>query len=495
VTCCVELGKILGVLVGAREHLVVVLPGIGGSVLALPGRPDELVWSGGLRNAGHVLRHPKALSVEERPRLSPVGLISTRKVFGVWTAIPGYDGLLRKLASLPGAVLDDGTGPMNLDANVVAVGYDFRLGVADAAEQLQRQVQPRLAHLWPDVDDRRRRLLIVAHSMGGLVARFWLGAEDNWPLCRALMTLATPHRGAPKALDVLANGVAVKGLHLITKPVPVLRGWQSMYELLPRYAAVWDESARDPDRTRLMYPHELPLPWLAGPARRAHRMHAGIHDAWEAIPRTGPHVDPRIGYGHGTLRRSVWDGRRVTVTSGALGGPAVGRWDADLGDGTVPAYSGLPIEMDAAPPGGFRVPLRHGPIADLGEVAAWAESFEPWPAFVPIQGEERPVVLGLDVDQVVLAQQPVRVAASVVGTDVPAQGAAVAAIIVALDNPAVHHPAVRLEWGGPDGAFHGELPGLDPGTYELRILAEEVPHAGDLQTQETLEVLDDDVLD
>ncbi|HEY5179206.1 MAG TPA: hypothetical protein VIJ07_05445 [Dermatophilaceae bacterium] len=39
------------------------------------------------------------------------------------------------------------------------------------------------------------------------------------------MTLGTPHRGAPKALDVLANGVAVKGLHVITKPVPVLRGW------------------------------------------------------------------------------------------------------------------------------------------------------------------------------------------------------------------------------------------------------------------------------
>ncbi|HEY5179205.1 MAG TPA: hypothetical protein VIJ07_05440 [Dermatophilaceae bacterium] len=161
------LARFWGVLVGAREHLVVVLPGIGGSVLALPGRPDELVWSGGLRNAGHVLRHPEELSVEERPRLSPVGLISTRKVFGVWTAIPGYDGLLRKLASLPGAVLDDGTGLMNLDANVVAVGYDFRLGVADAAEELQRQVQPRLAHLWPGADDRRRRLLIVAHSMGG----------------------------------------------------------------------------------------------------------------------------------------------------------------------------------------------------------------------------------------------------------------------------------------------------------------------------------------
>ncbi len=54
------------------------------------------------------------------------------------------------------------------------------------------------------------------------------------------MTLATPHRGAPKALDVLANGVAVSGLHVIKKPVPVLRGWRSMYELLPRYAAVWE---------------------------------------------------------------------------------------------------------------------------------------------------------------------------------------------------------------------------------------------------------------
>jgi hypothetical protein len=34
------------------DHLIVVLPGIGGSVLAPPDRLDEPVWSAGVRDVG-----------------------------------------------------------------------------------------------------------------------------------------------------------------------------------------------------------------------------------------------------------------------------------------------------------------------------------------------------------------------------------------------------------------------------------------------------------
>ena len=43
-------------------------------------------------------------------------------------------------------------------------------------------------------------MIVVAHSMGGLVARYWMGPLGGWRVCRALITLGTPHRGAPKAL-------------------------------------------------------------------------------------------------------------------------------------------------------------------------------------------------------------------------------------------------------------------------------------------------------
>ena len=83
----------------------------------------------------------------EHPVLAPVGLIRTHKAFGLFTAVRGYGGLLGRLAALPGVVLDDGTGRANLDANVVAVGYDFRRGVITAAEELDRQLAPRLERL------------------------------------------------------------------------------------------------------------------------------------------------------------------------------------------------------------------------------------------------------------------------------------------------------------------------------------------------------------
>jgi hypothetical protein len=58
----------------AREHLVVVLPGIGGTQLAVPdaqGRPtDEVVWSARLHDVD-LLRHPEPLSVDLARRVGP----------------------------------------------------------------------------------------------------------------------------------------------------------------------------------------------------------------------------------------------------------------------------------------------------------------------------------------------------------------------------------------------------------------------------------------
>jgi hypothetical protein len=179
-----------------RDHLVVVLPGIGGSVLAPPGRLDQPVWAAGVRDAGNLLLRPELLGLGEHARLVPVGLVKTRKPVPCWTAVYGYDRLLDGLGGMDGAVVDDGSpAGRDLDADVVAVPYDFRLGMRDAAEQLEREVMPRLARRWPAEGDRERRVIVVAHSLGGLVARHWMGAGGGARWCRALVTLGTPARG------------------------------------------------------------------------------------------------------------------------------------------------------------------------------------------------------------------------------------------------------------------------------------------------------------
>ena len=94
-------------------------------------------------------------------------------------------------------------------ADVVAVPYDFRRSIIEAAERLDAVV---CAHLGDASEaERAGRVIVVGHSMGGLVARVWMGLLGRWPWCRALITLGTPHRGAPKALAWLVNGVPGRG--------------------------------------------------------------------------------------------------------------------------------------------------------------------------------------------------------------------------------------------------------------------------------------------
>lgn len=77
--------------------------------------------------------------------------------------------------------------------NVVLFGYDWRRSVADAAELLAAQVKER--------DDRNEVVRIVAHSMGGLVARAMIALHPKlWESVCAkggrLIQLGTPNRGS-----------------------------------------------------------------------------------------------------------------------------------------------------------------------------------------------------------------------------------------------------------------------------------------------------------
>ena len=91
--------------------------------------------------------------------------------------LQGYDvlvcGLLNGLDT-PDLVVDVAVAdrPRNLDADIVVMPYDFRLGVQPAARRLATEVQARLADL--PVAERRNRVIVIGHSMGGLVARHWL---------------------------------------------------------------------------------------------------------------------------------------------------------------------------------------------------------------------------------------------------------------------------------------------------------------------------------
>ncbi len=94
-------------------------------------------------------------------------------------------------------------------ARFAAWDYRARGNVADAA----RSLAARARDLGP--------VHVVAHSMGGLLARYWLQILDGRERAVSLITLSTPHRGiaplpgarlVPMVRDILSDGPLVDEL-------------------------------------------------------------------------------------------------------------------------------------------------------------------------------------------------------------------------------------------------------------------------------------------
>jgi hypothetical protein len=122
------------------RHLLVVIPGIGGSVLADPAGRAE--WQVSATVILKRIFRPASLHID-RPLIA-TGLTKTLVALGSLVTISGYD---RATANLR-AQFDDvvvrtyhGDGVINSRANVLAYPYDFRQSVAQAAEGLDRAVE------------------------------------------------------------------------------------------------------------------------------------------------------------------------------------------------------------------------------------------------------------------------------------------------------------------------------------------------------------------
>src|ERR1022692_4893004 len=79
---------------GRLQHLVVVIPGFGGSVLEDANGSRR--WGPGFGDITRGMVWAGPLSVSEQPRLAPVGLLPTVTVIPPFV-LPGYDRLVRQI--------------------------------------------------------------------------------------------------------------------------------------------------------------------------------------------------------------------------------------------------------------------------------------------------------------------------------------------------------------------------------------------------------------
>jgi len=196
-----------------RERIapVVVVPGIMGSGLL---RPDGTrVWlSWGNAMGSHALGLPLVVPLSaSRDELRPCGLLSTDALLPRMFGFTEYADLLQLLKGAGFAGTD---APSASPLLYHIFGYDWRRDLVEAA----RHLETTLDGLADALGNPAARFNIIGHSMGGLVARYYLrygGAEPRdgesvtWAGARRIKNLvlvAVPNGGAIAALDAIFHG-------------------------------------------------------------------------------------------------------------------------------------------------------------------------------------------------------------------------------------------------------------------------------------------------
>jgi pimeloyl-ACP methyl ester carboxylesterase len=266
-----DLGRLYNDLAQAEDpyrNPIIVIPGLLGSRLVQ--QPSgKVVW--GAFGLGHVdpdtpegarmvalpMRADAPLS-DLTDDLVPDGALDRLiyNVLGVPLELNAYYNILSVLGV--GGYRDQGlAGAIDYGAHhftCFQFDYDWRRDIVESAARLDRFIKDRQAYVREEIQRRfgiavnHVKFDIVAHSMGGLVARYYLryGTQDlpedgslpalTWEGARHiehLVLIGPPNAGALDALLHLTSGIK-PGTFFPTYPAAIVGTMPSAYQLLPR---------------------------------------------------------------------------------------------------------------------------------------------------------------------------------------------------------------------------------------------------------------------
>jgi pimeloyl-ACP methyl ester carboxylesterase len=204
----------------AAVRPVVVIPGVEGSKLC--DQADHIVWG------DRASLTPGRISALRLPfdgatpgnGLHSCGLIEAVSIIPLFWESNIYAPLLATLHNL-------GYG----DSDILIFDYDWRLSNFDNAKRLRDFIDQK-------VPDKSAQVDIVAHSMGGIVARIYVQTLGGDQRVDNMVLLGTPSRGSAKIFERLKEGfddwpnALSGGLPEIQRTI---LSFPSTYELLPTY--------------------------------------------------------------------------------------------------------------------------------------------------------------------------------------------------------------------------------------------------------------------
>jgi len=432
--------------------VVVLLPGITGSVLRDSRGRDVWAPTAGAAARALVTLGRSITDLELRDGdaddgvTAPLMIPDLHLIPGLWK-IDGYSKLSaylqRQFAVTPGR-------------NFFTFPYDWRRDNRVAARRLKEQAD-RWLWQWRQ-ESPEAKLILVGHSMGGLVARYFLECLEGWRDTRRLVTFGTPYRGSLNALNFLAHGMQKR-----LGPVPVLdlsrllRSFPSIYQLLPIYPCF------DPGDGQLIRVSEAAgLPYVdAERARAADGFHREIEQAVtahlddEEYRRGRYTIHPIVGTFQSTLLSARRSGDGVEILGTYPG------FEPD-GDGTVPRVSATPIEFPHEE-GAMFAAERHGSLQDNDGALVQLAGL--------LGGQDTSAVraganAGLELDDAYGPGEPVGFRYRAADPMAP-----LIAVVTAADTGA---EVARLELGAAGEWRSGELAPPPPGAYRITLAGEGV---------------------
>jgi len=409
------------------------------------------------------------LALPGAPGIEATSVIRDLHVVPGLHKVDGYTALIRMIEG-EFEIVTGATGDLRA-TNFVEFRYDWRQDNRVSAQRLDTVVGDHLKRWQRFSGATDAKAILIAHSMGGLVSRYWLECMGGWSSCRALISFGTPYRGSLSALDYLANGYKKLFLDLTA----VLRSFPSAHQLLPIYKAVktGGEFRRVSDCG--------PIPGIDSKlAADARRFHMEIQENVEKNRRSeafqaNPYLlVPIVGTRQPTMQSAFFAEDRLTVHEDMPSG--INALFAG-GDGTVPRVSATPLEMSSAHRETFR-PEHHSSLqanrtlleevadrlrdlqaGDLGTVRGVRER----EAIEEEPPRRRPAALSVEVDDAYLADEPVRITARLLDAEVAA--GAPRAKIEAADGGT----APKVEIFVPDGEGWEARVALPPGDYRAAV--------------------------
>lgn len=159
---------------------------------------------------------------DDGKKLKSCGILKKIQILGPFWATDGYDSLLAQLRSMG---YEEGK-------DLIVFDYDWRMSNFDTADLLRRKLA--------ENDHFQHQFHIVAHSMGGIVARILLQDRSISSRVDRMVYLGTPFDGSANALATLSDGWGTFA-NLIAGGMTTIRqtllSFVSIYELMPRYEA------------------------------------------------------------------------------------------------------------------------------------------------------------------------------------------------------------------------------------------------------------------